>query len=495
MLNQIWLCHCPEIDINHNHTPLFSTRENQYNFFEEKRVYLIEENYYLRRNSNIKINKTIKELELCDYMMYYQENEDKPYYYFVADKQYVNEHTTLLVLVLDVIQTYMFDYNLTNCYVERRHCSKNDTSPFLYEEQLFTGEYFVKDKIELYDYTSKGGYIITSSDRLGVKSGGSSLGPNGSSVTIGSYPYNDSISEARNARFSKIWIGVKEGQIHGLFPSVTYAQYVLECGWDGSTLSEQYNNAFGIKADASWVGEKVALTTWEDYGSGPVEVVDYFRVYDNINDSVKDRTQFLLENSNYVNAGVFTASTYQEQCQALKNAGYATDPDYPSKLIEIIESNNFTIYDNITDVSVIQGDEIRSNIIATAQTCIGQPYVWGGESFEEGGFDCSGLCDYAYRQNGLGSLVPGRWTTTTMFSKCEIIEISDIKPGDFVFMNYDDYGNLTSFYTNPSHVCLIAENWANDGCVNVIEASQPGTNIAQKDRVVNELFKYGRLLK
>ena len=55
---------------------------------------------------------------------------------------------------------------------------------------------------------------------------------------------------------------------------------------------------------------------------------------------------FSLKNSNYVNAGVFTAKTYTEQCQALKNAGYATDPAYVSKLVSIIESYNLYVYNN-----------------------------------------------------------------------------------------------------------------------------------------------------
>ena len=76
-----------------------------------------------------------------------------------------------------------------------------------------------------------------------------------------------------------------------------------------------------------------------------MEIVDYFRVYTNINDSVRDRAKFLRENSNYASAGVFTATTAEEQCYALKRAGYATDPAYPDKLIGLINSNNFKIYD------------------------------------------------------------------------------------------------------------------------------------------------------
>ena len=105
------------------------------------------------------------------------------------------------------------------------------------------------------------------------------------------------------------------------------------------------NNLFGIKASPDWTGKTVTVETWEDYGNGPVQIIDTFRAYDSISDSVLDRCKFLRENSNYVNAGVFTAKTYTEQCQALKNAGYATDPAYVSKLVSIIESYDLYVYD------------------------------------------------------------------------------------------------------------------------------------------------------
>ena len=53
----------------------------------------------------------------------------------------------------------------------------------------------------------------------------------------------------------------------------------------------------------------------------------------------------LKENQRYTNAGVFTASTPEAQAQALKNAGYATDPNYVSKLTGIINNYNLKVYD------------------------------------------------------------------------------------------------------------------------------------------------------
>jgi hypothetical protein len=45
---------------------------------------------------------------------------------------------------------------------------------------------------------------------------------------------------------------------------------------------------------------------------------------------------------------------------------------------------------------------LLGNIVATAVEEMGQPYVWGGTGNGSGGFDCSGLIQYAYSRYGIG---------------------------------------------------------------------------------------------
>jgi peptidoglycan endopeptidase LytF len=120
-----------------------------------------------------------------------------------------------------------------------------------------------------------------------------------------------------------------------IFPSVKMAQAVLESGWGNSFLATNAHNFFGIKADASWGGPKIQRYDAAE-GSN-----DYYRVYKDAAGSFRDHTEFLLNNSRYANNGVFNAQTPEEQCYALKAAGYATDPGYAEKLIGLINSNDF----------------------------------------------------------------------------------------------------------------------------------------------------------
>ena len=69
-----------------------------------------------------------------------------------------------------------------------------------------------------------------------------------------------------------------------------------------------------------------------------------------------------------------------------------------------------SVQDPGVDPNAKAGPKIMQAInIAKAQ--IGKPYVWGAESPAEGGFDCSGLIDYAFKQAGIK--IPGRLTTSS----------------------------------------------------------------------------------
>lgn len=67
--------------------------------------------------------------------------------------------------------------------------------------------------------------------------------------------------------------------------------------------------------------------------------------------------------------------------------------------------------------------------LRVAMTAIGTPYLWGGESYEEGGFDCSGLILWAYNQ--AGASLPR--TAAEQFDATTRIDARDVRPGDLIF--------------------------------------------------------------
>lgn len=132
-----------------------------------------------------------------------------------------------------------------------------------------------------------------------------------------------------------------------LFPSLMLAQAALESGWGKSRLSSIYNNLFGIKADASWKGEKVHLSTQEFLNGKWQTLQEPFRVYADPTESIRDRIRFLRKNPRY--AQVFLAMNPEAQARALQDAGYATDPQYAEKLIATMRANNLAEIDKKKD--------------------------------------------------------------------------------------------------------------------------------------------------
>lgn len=128
-----------------------------------------------------------------------------------------------------------------------------------------------------------------------------------------------------------------------VLPSLTIAQAILESGWGESALATKANNLFGIKAGSSWTGKVYNVNTQEYYdGKTAVTVSAYFRVYDDWSGSIKDHSD-LLQTTRYKQ--VLAATSYKEACEAIYVAGYATDPNYTSKLISLIQNYNLAEYD------------------------------------------------------------------------------------------------------------------------------------------------------
>ena len=127
----------------------------------------------------------------------------------------------------------------------------------------------------------------------------------------------------------------------GLYPEVALAQLFQESSKTingkqyvaSSELARNYNNLFGIKAHGKqWKGKTVDMPTTEYRNGKNVRENATWRVYDSIEDGIRGWADFLKDNPRYSDPkhNVFAAKNGKEQIKALKDAGYATDPNYES---------------------------------------------------------------------------------------------------------------------------------------------------------------------
>ena len=133
---------------------------------------------------------------------------------------------------------------------------------------------------------------------------------------------------------------------YGVLPSIILGQAILESNWGKSTLASKYNNLFGIKAYGDQ--KKVSLETKEFVNEEWITIQGDFKVYDSWEQSMDDHTQLFVQGVDWNPAlyeKVITATNYQEATQALQEAGYATDPTYAQKIIQVIETYQLNQYD------------------------------------------------------------------------------------------------------------------------------------------------------
>ncbi|WP_164462198.1 glucosaminidase domain-containing protein [Bacillus sp. FJAT-42376] len=126
--------------------------------------------------------------------------------------------------------------------------------------------------------------------------------------------------------------------------SLLIAQSILETGWGESFLAKNALNLFGIKG--SYKGQSITVRTIE-YVQGEERVVSSaFKRYPSWYESFKDLVEFYKRGTRY--APLFGEMDYKKACLALQQAGYASDPNYASKLIGIIERNGLAKYDTMS---------------------------------------------------------------------------------------------------------------------------------------------------
>ena len=121
--------------------------------------------------------------------------------------------------------------------------------------------------------------------------------------------------------------------------SITLAQGLFESGAGRSWLTKSSNNHFGIKCHG-WEGRRVYH---DDDERG-----ECFRAYDNPRQSFEDHSLFLAKQSRYARLFSYSRTDYKSWAHGLKKCGYATNPQYATKLIQIIELYKLNKYDKAT---------------------------------------------------------------------------------------------------------------------------------------------------
>ena len=172
--------------MNNKNQLTFANAQAQYNYFNSLTKIECDNFSYQRKDSVIRFPAHIDDILEYNYCMYQNENyTDKWFYCFITNMTYINDNVTEITIATDVFQTWLFDFQIKQSFVEREMINVADDQIGInrVNEGLETGEYVVKHSYNIADLNEY--YII-------AYVGQSIKVPGGSDIVVGSrgYKYN-----------------------------------------------------------------------------------------------------------------------------------------------------------------------------------------------------------------------------------------------------------------------------------------------------------------
>jgi LysM repeat protein len=139
-------------------------------------------------------------------------------------------------------------------------------------------------------------------------------------------------------------VAVQEMHRTGIPASIKLAQGLLESDWGRSDLAKTANNHFGIKCGGKWTGGTFYKEDDDKDAKGRL-IESCFRSFSSPTESYMAHSDFLSDPKKDYRYGFlfnYDSTDYKSWAKGLKKSGYATDPKYPKKLVQIIE--NYKLY-------------------------------------------------------------------------------------------------------------------------------------------------------
>lgn len=203
--------------------------------------------------------------------------------------------------------------------------------------------------------------------RAGVVPGGMGAGPvpknaiDAAPPAAAAPPRADDAQQQFVARFRPL--AEAAAQRLGVAPEAIIAHAALETGWGRHAPAradgQSSFNFFGIKAAGGWSGPNVAARTVEFENGQAQQRVERFRAYSSAEAAVDDYVRLVGGSQRYA-AALGTGADTASFARALQAGGYATDPEYASKLEAVAASVRQILEQGLKRGSVLPTQSLRS---------------------------------------------------------------------------------------------------------------------------------------
>lgn len=143
------------------HTKYNTDPTEQYNAFNEKVYKELDDQSYTQYDKNIlSVEISMADALQCNYIMFKNtQYENKWFYAFVTKIEYVNNNMVYMYYEIDELQTWYFESQYNQCYVEREHTATDNLFEHLVPEDMPAGDYVINEQ-EFSDDTAKDWLIL-----------------------------------------------------------------------------------------------------------------------------------------------------------------------------------------------------------------------------------------------------------------------------------------------------------------------------------------------
>lgn len=138
------------IDRDYNHTVRFLNRNTQYDVLSAKTKYTFTPQTYQRTNrGTIRVQRIADDLFDCNYLMFQNSAYGSKWFYAFLDKiNYVNDNCSELEYTIDVMQTFLLDFSVEQCFVEREHSITDNVGENTISEKFTLNNYLISKEMK-----------------------------------------------------------------------------------------------------------------------------------------------------------------------------------------------------------------------------------------------------------------------------------------------------------------------------------------------------------
>lgn len=134
------VCEGVRLNSRYEHSIYFADRTAQLNYFAGKVVKTFSAYSFIRKSWDLNVAATMEEAASWSYLYFTNATNGKRYFYFIDNIEYINDGTVRLKLQIDVLQTYLFDFDLLPSFVERQHVTDDTRGLHTIDEGLDMGD-------------------------------------------------------------------------------------------------------------------------------------------------------------------------------------------------------------------------------------------------------------------------------------------------------------------------------------------------------------------